>query len=143
MLNNLHIALIAIKLNKVKLLIIFNLYVVWNSRPTEVWRPIGSVHLSHIVIIHIEFFCLNLRKTWVYSRGCFVKIAPNNKATLHLWHPLRQCYKKGTPLFKNTTSQNNAQAYHKNVTSQKWQLIKMAPNVTVMAPNSNNTYYCY
>ena len=27
------------------------------------------------------------------------------KATLHLWHTLKQCYKNSTPLIKNTTLQ--------------------------------------
>ena len=42
--------------------------------------------------------------TWIINlnQSCLVKVA---KATLHLWHPLTQCYKKGTPLIKNTTSQ--------------------------------------
>ena len=50
---------------------------------------------------------------------------------------------KGHSTYQNTTSQNNTRAHHKNGTSQKWQLIQIAPNVTVMAPSSKNTYYWY
>ena len=41
------------------------------------------------------------------AQGAWVKIAPSNKTILNLWHPLRQYYKKGTPLIKYTTSQNS------------------------------------
>ena len=50
------------------------------------------------------------------------------KATLCLWHPLTQFYKRGIPLIKNTTSQNwhpTSMAPHKNDISQKWHLTKI------------------
>ena len=46
LLNNLHIIRSTITLNKVKKNIIFKLFVAWNFRPTEVWRPIGAVIVS-------------------------------------------------------------------------------------------------
>ena len=59
--------------------------------------------------------------------GCLIKMVPDNKATLHLWHPLTQCYKKGNPLIKNTTSQKIAPNI--NSTSQKCHHAKMAPRL--------------
>ena len=40
------------------------------------------------------------------------QMSPNNKTTLHLWHPLRQCYNNCTRLIKYTTSLKISYPFH-------------------------------
>ena len=123
--KNLHIVMCAvIKLKIVKKFIIFTLYVVRNANRSLKTYWI-SYSIKHCYTPHSNF-PLKLWKMIIsimYPWGCLVKMAPNSNTTLHLWHPLIQCYKKATSLSK----------------MKKWHLTKMASNKIAMVPNNNSS----
>ena len=79
----------------------------WRLGRTEFLDIVFSIVFFLVMFWKLVFCKLqNMRwpsnVTWNIQQRCFVKMA---KAKHHLWHPLTQCYKKGFPLIKNTTSQ--------------------------------------
>ena len=83
--------------------------------------------------------CINtcdlLREKGPIVKRILVKMATNNKATLHLWHPLAQYCKMGTPIVKNTTQ------YKWHPTKMASQ--KMAADIIAMATYRYTTTACY